>query len=164
MGENMPCAKHEEQIKTLYEKDKATNKRIDDIDDIKSTLHSLDKSYALQSQLLQQMSERNDRQDKRMDDQDIRMNEYQDVMVKVSANLTELSEGQRILNQSNKDLGGKVENLSEEIKDVRNIQEISERKYLINTGELFRDFVLKVAIPLGFGGAILIQIIKIWKG
>lgn len=160
----MPCAKHEEQIKTLYEKDKATNKRIDDIDDIKSTLHSLDKSYALQSQLLQQMSERNDRQDKRMDDQDIRMNEYQDVMVKVSANLTELSEGQRILNQSNKDLGGKVENLSEEIKDVRNIQEISERKYLINTGELFRDFVLKVAIPLGFGGAILIQIIKIWKG
>ena len=164
MGENMPFSKHDEQKRTLYEKDKATNKRIDDMDDIKSTLHSLDKSYALQSQLLQQMSERNDKQDKRMDDQDVRMNEYQDVMVKVSTNLTELAEGQRILNQSNKDLGGKVEVLSEEIKDVRNIQATSEKKYTIHTGELLRDFILKVAIPLGISGAILIQVVKILKG
>lgn len=57
MGENMPCASHEEQLKMLF-------KRVDDMDDIKNVLHSLDKSYALQSQVMQQMSDRNDRQDK----------------------------------------------------------------------------------------------------
>lgn len=157
MGENMPCAKHEAEIKTLF-------KRIDDMDDIKKVLHNLDKSYALQSQMMGQMVERNDRQDKRMDDQDARMSEYQAVMVKVSTNLTELAEGQKILNQSNRDLGGKVEDLSEEIKDVRQIQEVNEKKYMIHTGELLRDFILKVAIPLGFSGAVIIQIVKMLKG
>lgn len=164
MGENMPCSKHEEQIRTLFEKDKATNKRIDDVGSLTDIVYNLDKNMALQTQMMGQMVERNDRQDKRADDQDTRMSEYQGVMVKVSANLTELAEGQRILNKSNKDLGGKVEILSEEIKDVRQIQEISEKKYLIHTGELLRDFILKVAIPLGISGAILIQVVKILKG
>ena len=110
------------------------------------------------------MDERDKKQDERMSEQDKRMDEYQVVIVKVSNSLTELAEGQRILNKSNKDLGGKVEDLSIEIKDVRDTQEINEKKYMIHTGELLRDFVLKVLIPLGISGAILIQIVKIWKG
>lgn len=149
MERSLPCETHIEQIKTLFEKDKSTNKRIDDMEDIKKTLHSLDKSYALQSQILTQMTERNDRQDKRMDEQDARMGEYQSVMIKVSSNLTELAEGQRMLNKSNRDLGGKVEDLSEEIKDVRQIQEVSEKKYMIDTGVLWRDIILKIVIPMG---------------
>ena len=163
MDSNIPYIRHEEQIKSLFEKDTAVNKRVDDMDSVKEVLHSLDKSYSLQSQLLGQMAERNDRQDKRMDCQDSRMGEYQQVMVKVSSNLTELAEGQRILNKSNKDLGGKVELLSEEIKDVRDVQDTSEKRYTINTNEVFRDFILKVAIPLGVGGAILAQVIKTFK-
>lgn len=164
MDSKTPCARHEEQIKTLFENDKAINKRVDEMNEIRKTLYSLDKSYSLQSQLLEQMSERNDKQDKRMDIQDERMNEYQDVMVKVSANLTELAEGQRLLNKSNKDLGGKVESLSEEIKDVKEVQETSEGKLTIHTGELLRDFILKVIIPMGIGGTVVVQVVKILKG
>ena len=164
MDSKLPCIRHEEQIKSLLEKHVATNKRVDEMDETKKILHSLDKNYELQSQLLQYMSERNDRQDIRMDAQDTRMGEYQDVMGEVSKNLTEMAEGQRLLNKSNQDLGGKVEDLSEEIKDVRDVQSVSEKRQLIHTGEVFRDFILKIAIPMGIGGSILIQIVKILKG
>lgn len=98
-----------------------------------------------------------------MDAQDKRMDGYQDVIVKISNNLTELAEGQRMLNQSNKDLGGKVEGLSEEVKEVKTAQIVSEKRQTIHTGELFRDFILKVAIPVGVIGIAIAQIVKYLK-
>lgn len=154
MGENTPCAKHESEIKTLF-------KRVDDMDDIRGILHSLDKSYAVQSQVLQQMSERNDRQDKRMDEQDERMGEYQDVMVKVSTNLTELAEGQRLLNQSHKDLG-------HEVKDLKQKVEESEEKNIIDVRDVnkakYTDVLFKYAIPAGGATIVLLEIVKALKG
>lgn len=154
MEKKLPCDRHEEQIKSL-------NKRVDDMDDIRGVLHSLDKSYVLQSQILKEMSERNDRQDKRMDEQDIRMGEYQDVMVKVSTNLTELAEGQRLLNKSHKELGNEVSELKVKVdeseeKSIIDLRDIEKMKYT--------DILFRYALPAGGAIIILLELLRIWKG
>lgn len=150
---NKPCARHEEQIKNL-------TKRLDDMEKIEKILHSLDKSYALQSQVMQHMTARNDAQDARADKQDKRMEEQQEIILKVSTNLNELAEGQRFLNQGHKALGEQVAGLTTEVANVKDAQLVSEKKQTIHTGELLRDTILKYAIPIGVIGTIVTLIVK----
>ena len=150
---NKPCEKHAEQIKNL-------NKRLDEVEKISQILHSLDKNYALQSQVMQHMTARNDAQDARSDKQDKRMEEQQEIILKVGTNLNELAEGQRFLNQGHKALGEQVRGLTDEVANVKDAQVANEKRQTIHTGELLRDTILKYAIPVGIIGSIVALIIK----
>ena len=156
MEKVVPCERHEEQIKTLF-------KRVESMDNFANILYSLDKSYALQSQVLQQMSDRNDRQDERMDKQDKRMEEYQKVIVSVNDNLTELTEGQRFLNDGQKNLDNQVKSLKQRVEQ-------NEEKHLIDTRDIDKEkkinFLKKWGVPMSVGiavGTFLLRLIEIFK-
>jgi predicted nuclease with TOPRIM domain len=135
MGENMPCAKHEAEIKTLFEKNKDTNKRIDEMGDIRSILHSLDKNYALQSQLMENVVEHNKKQD-------IRMDEQHEINIKVNDNLTKLAGQYDTLNNKVDTIGDEQEKLTKKVEE-------NEEKHKIDWRDLVKNFIIKVAIPTG---------------
>ena len=160
MEEKLPCPKHEEQIKTLFEKDKATNRRIDDMGDLREVIHNLDKNMALQTQMMQHMAERNDRQDRRMDDQDNRMEE----MIKVNTHLAELSESQRISDLRNAQMDTDLKDLKLEVIDNR-------AKYLIDTRDIAKEKEVnklkkwgEPVVIISAIGVILLKIIEFFKG
>lgn len=136
--EKLPCDTHTEQIKTLF-------KRVDEMNDIQKTLYSLDKSYALQSQLLQNIVEHNKKQDERMDKQ-------QEVIEKINVNLTELTEGQKRTNEELKSLGNRMDNVEDKV-------DTNEEKHKIDWRDMVKGFLIKVAIPTG----ILLGIIELVK-
>ena len=142
MGENMPCAKHEEQIKTLF-------KRVDDMEDVKKFLYGLDKSYALQSQLMANVVEHNQKQDERMDKQ-------QEVIEKINVNLTELTQGQRKTNEELQSLGTRIDKVEDKV-------DTSDDKGKIDIVVVAKNFVLKLLLPASaiYG---IIELIKNWKG
>ncbi|HHX67335.1 MAG TPA: hypothetical protein GX708_04675 [Gallicola sp.] len=105
MEERLPCDKHEEQIKTLFKQDEVLEEKVKEADNLKEVMYNLDKNMALQTQLLENVVAHNDRQDARMDEQ-------QKTIVKINENLTELTEGQRILNKR----VGKLEDQVEKAK------------------------------------------------
>ena len=122
--------RHEEQIKTLF-------KRIDSMDSIKESYYNLDKNMALQTQLLESVVEHNKKQDARMD-------ERQEIDIKINENLTELAEGQRNLNKR----VGKLEERVDEndCKHLIDLRDIKKKKYT--------DILFKIVLPTG--GALLI--------
>lgn len=140
MERSLPCERHEEQIKTLF-------KRVDSMENMRDLLYSLDKNSALQTQLLESVVEHNKKQDARMDEQ-------QQINVKINENLTELAEGQRTLNKR----VGKLEERVDSNEDKHNIdlRDIEKKKYT----EVFFKYIL----PTGGGLIILLEIIKALKG
>lgn len=138
----MPCAKHEEQIKTLF-------KRVDDMEDVKKFLYGLDKSYALQSQLMANVVEHNQKQDERMDKQ-------QEVIEKINVNLTELTQGQRKTNEELQFLGIRIDKVEDKV-------DTSDEKGKIDVVVIAKNFVLKLLLPASaiYG---IIELIKNWKG
>lgn len=138
----MPCAKHEEQIKTLF-------KRVDDMEDVKKFLYGLDKSYALQSQLMANVVEHNQKQDERMDKQ-------QEVIEKINVNLTELTQGQRKTNEELQSLGTRIDKVEDKV-------DTSDDKGKIDIVVVAKNFVLKLLLPASaiYG---IIELIKNWKG
>lgn len=140
MEDRLPCDKHEEQIKTLF-------KRVDEMDDFKKILHNLDKNYAVQTQMMKEMTEHNRKQDVRLDEQhEINMN--------INTNLTELAEGQRALNQ-------RVGKLEDRVNE-------NEEKHSIDTRDIqkkgYTDILYKYALPIGVGGVLILEIVKTIKG
>ena len=157
MEERLPCDTHREQIKTLYEKDLTTNKRIDGMGNLLEVVHNLDKNMALQTQMMLHMVERNDRQDKRMDDND-------NIMVKVNENLTELAEGQKYLNLGNKQRDS-------EFIILKNKIDQNEDKHSIDVRDLdkerFKSILKKWGEPMAVIsalGILLMKFIEIIKG
>lgn len=140
MERSLPCERHEEQIKTLF-------KRVDSMENMRDLLYSLDKNSALQTQLLESVVEHNKKQDARMDEQ-------QQINVKINENLTELAEGQRTLNKR----VGKLEERVDSNEDKHNIdlRDIEKKKYT----EIFFKYIL----PTGGGLIILLELIKVLKG
>lgn len=104
--EKLPCDTHAEQIKTLFKQDEALEEKVKEADSLNKAIHNLDKNMALQTQLLENVVEHNDKQDRRMDEQ-------QKTIVKINENLTELTEGQRVLNKR----VGKLEDQVEKSKN-----------------------------------------------
>ena len=137
MEGSLPCAKHEEQIKTLF-------KRVDGMENMRDLLYSLDKNSALQTQLLESVVEHNNKQDIRADKQDQVTAEQQQINMKINENLTELAEGQRTLNKR----VGKLEERVDEndCKHLIDLRDIKKKKYT--------DILLKIVLPIG--GALLI--------
>lgn len=121
MSENLSCNVHAEQIKTLF-------KRVDELSDLQDIIHSLDKNLAIQTEMLKNIVKHNEKQDKRMDEQ-------QEVIIKINANLTELNEGQKALNK-------RVGKLEDKVNE-------NEQKKQIDIIDLLKNFVLKYAIPFG---------------
>lgn len=138
----MPCAKHEERIKTLF-------KRVDNMEDVKKFLYGLDKSYALQSQLMANVVEHNQKQDERMDKQ-------QEVIEKINVNLTELTQGQRRTNEELQSLGTRIDNVEDKV-------DTSDEKGKIDVVVVAKSFVLKLLLPASaiYG---IIELIKSLKG
>ncbi len=110
--EKLPCDAHSEQIKTLFKQDEVLGEKVKEADNLKEVMYNLDKNMALQTQLLENVVEHNNRQDKRMDEQQRIMDEQQKTIVKINENLTELTEGQRTLNKR----VGKLEGQAEKVK------------------------------------------------
>lgn len=134
MSENLPCNVHTEQIKTLF-------KRVDEMSDLQDIIHSLDKNLAIQTEMLKNIVKHNEKQDKRMDEQ-------QEVIIKINANLTELNEGQKALNK-------RVGKLEDKVNE-------NEQKNNINIIDVIKNFLLKYALPIGIGIGI-IELIKNFK-
>ena len=155
--ENRPsCDRHEEQIKTLFKKDENMEKTIEKIENDRDFLHSLDKNMAIQTEMLKEMKEHNVRQDARMDKQDRRLDEQHQVIVSINENLTELTEGQRTLNNR----VGKLEDRVEE----------NDRLHTVDTREIDKEknknILAKYAAPFGIGlavGTLILEFIKIFK-
>ena len=155
--ENRPsCDRHEEQIKTLFKKDESMEKTIEKIENDRDFLHSLDKNMAIQTEMLKEMKEHNVRQDARMDKQDRRLDEQHQVIVSINENLTELTEGQRTLNNR----VGKLEDRVEE----------NDRLHTVDTREIDKEknknILAKYAAPFGIGlavGTLILEFIKIFK-
>ena len=139
MDTKIALERHEEQIKTLF-------KRVDDMEDIKKFLYGLDKSYALQSQLMANVVEHNQRQDERMDRQ-------QEVIEKININLTELTEGQRKTNEELQSLGSRIDK-------VENKVDTNDEKGKIDIVVVAKNVILKFLFPAG----ILYKIIEFIKG
>ena len=138
MSDNYPCEKHEEQIKTLF-------KQAEDLYSLRDLVYSLDKNMALQTQLLKSVVEHNAKQDKRMDIQ-------QEINAKINDNLTELVEGQKVLNKRVGKLEEKV--AKNETKHNIDLRDIEKRKYT--------DILFKYIFPIGGGIIILLKILEIW--
>lgn len=122
--EKLPCDRHTEQIKTLF-------KKVDDMNYVENFMHNLDKSMALQTQLLETVVEHNKKQDKRMDEQ-------QEVIISINSNLTELNEGQKVLNSRVGKLEEKVEENEE--KNTIDLRDVRKKKV--------SDFLYKYAMPI----------------
>jgi len=161
MEDKIVWEKHEEQIKTLFNDNKDLKKRVESMNDITNVLHNLDKNYALQSQLMKQLIERNNKQDERMDKQDQRMDEYQEIIMKVNTNLTVLAEGQKSLNEGQKSLGNEVKSLKQRVdtneeKHIIDLRDIEKHKY--------KEIFLKYIIPASGGVIVALKLLEIWKG
>jgi hypothetical protein len=139
--------RHEEQIKTLFKQNESINKRVDDMNDIKTMYYNLDKSMALQTQLLESVVEHNKKQDARMD-------ERQEIDIKINENLTELAEGQRTLNKR----VGKLEERVDEndCKHLIDLRDIKKKKYT--------DIIFKYIIPSGGALLLLQRLLELLKG
>lgn len=142
MSENLPCVRHDEQIKTLF-------KRVDNMETMKDLIYSLDKNMAVQTQLMESVASHNAKQDARMDEQ-------HEINVKVSENLTKLANQYTILDDKVDNIGSKTEKLAKKVDENENKSKID-----------MRDILRRSLIPGGVGigvGAFLIELIKILKG
>ncbi len=145
--EKLPCDTHTEQIKTLF-------KRVDEMDIIQRTLHSLDKSYALQSQLLQNIVEHNKKQDERMDRQNEINIKQNETLSNINANLSILNAKVEKLKQRQADLAKRVD--ENENKHNIDLRDIEKKK--------FTDMLIKYGLPISGGLVVLWEILKIIKG
>lgn len=139
----MPCAKHEEQIKTLF-------KRVEGVESMRDFMYSLDKNMALQTQLMTNVVEHNKQQD-------VKMEEFQNIIVSVNNNLTKLNEGQVELKDRVDTIEVKVEkNEDKHLMDLRDIEKEGKINLFKKYGE---PTVIIVAI-----GTIILKLMEIWKG
>ena len=141
------CNVHAEQIKTLF-------KRVDEMNAIQQTLHSLDKSYALQSQLLQNIVEHNKKQDERMNRQNEINIKQNETLSNINANLSNLNTRVEKLEQGQADLAKRVD--ENENKHNIDLRDIEKKK--------FTDMLIKYGLAINGGLVVLWEILKIIKG
>ncbi len=146
MENKLPCDRHEEQIKTLFKKDESMEKRIEKLEDDREFMHSLDKTMTLQTKMLEDISAHNKKQD-------IKLDEMQQINLKINENLTELAEGERTLNKRVGKLEERVDENEE--KHTIDIRPINKKKY--------EDVLYKIIIPGGIGIIFVLELIKYFK-
>ena len=146
MDNKLPCDRHGEQIKTLFKKDESMERRIEKLENDREFMHSLDKTMALQTKMLEDISAHNKKQD-------IKLDEMQQINLKINENLTELAEGQRTLNKRVGKLEDRVDENEE--KHTIDIRPINKKKY--------EDVLYKIIIPGGIGIIFVLELIKYFK-
>ncbi|GEM_PF-4694952 len=147
MSDNFPCQRHDEQIKTLF-------KRVDAIEKRDDIIHNLDKNMALQTQLMKSVVEHNVKQDKRADD-------HQEIISKININLTELNEGQRTTNEELKSLGTRMDTVETKV-------DANEEKHNIDTRDIekkrYIEVLSKYVLSIGLFSLLILEVLKIVKG
>lgn len=152
MGDVKSCNK-EKEIATLQSEVKTLFKKVDDMEDLRRSIHSLDKNYIVQTELLKNIVEHNKRQDKRMDAQEERMEGQQEVIVKINTNLTELSQGQKVLNK-------KVGKLEDKVNENDNLHKLDTRKI---EKDKYTSILMKAVVPGGIAVILVLELIKFFK-
>lgn len=157
MENKLPCDAHREQLKTLFKQHENLNKRVDEMVDLREVFYNLDKNMALQSQLLQAISEHNKKQDERMDKQ-------QEIIEKININLTELTEGQKMINEEQKKTNQRIEKLEEKVEENEDKFEKSENKNKIDMRDFLKTLFFKFIFPIGAVASAISWIINLIKG
>lgn len=150
MERSLPCEKHEEQIKTLF-------KRVDDMDNMRGLIHSIDKNMAVQTQMLKEMSEHNKRQDKRMDEQ-------HEINIKMSDNLSQLAEQYNRLDDKVDSLENGQQKLAKKVEDNDEKHKIDKRDIEKSEDTRVLSWLYKWGTPIGLLGLLASQVYKIIKG
>ena len=143
MEERLPCERHDEQIKILFQK-------LEKVEDDRTLMFNLDKNMAIQTQMLQEMISQNEKRDKAY-------NEQHKTIIKINTNLTELNEGQKALNRRVGKLEERVEKNEEKHKvDTRDINQKG-------MNDILYTILYKIAIPVSFLAFLSEKIIKYFK-
>lgn len=149
------CQKHELEIKNLSERANEITKRVEKLEDDRKFLYNLDKSIALQNQILLEISEHNK-------NQDIKMGEYQEIIIKINANLSELATAQRLANEELQALGGRMDSIEEKVIDNENKHKIDIR---LSEKKRYEELINKLIAPVGWGALIagILQLMRTFK-
>ena len=157
MGENLPCAKHEERIRTLFKQDEDMDKRVGKLEDDRTLWYNLDKNIALITKSINDINAYNKKQDVRMDEQ-------HEINIKVSDNLTRLAEQYNTLNNKVDTIGNETEKLAKKVDE-------NENKHLIDSRDVDKEKKINLlkkwgepALIITALGAILLKLIEIFKG
>lgn len=149
------CQKHESEIRTLSERANEITKRVEKLEDDRKFLYNLDKSIALQNQILLEISEHNK-------NQDIKMGEYQEIIIKINANLSELATAQRLANEELQALGGRMDSIEERVIDNENKHKVDIR---LSEKKRYEELINKLIVPVGWGALIagILQLMRTFK-
>lgn len=149
------CQKHELEIKNLSERANEITKRVEKLEDDRKFLYNLDKSIALQNQILLEISEHNK-------NQDIKMGEYQEIIIKINANLSELATAQRLANEELQALGGRMDSIEDRVIDNENKHKIDIR---LSEKKRYEELIDKFIVPVGWGALIagILQLVRTFK-
>ena len=149
MESRVLCNKHEEQIKTLFKRNESMEKRIEKIENDRDFMHNLDKSMALQTQLIESIN--------------AKMDEQHEINIKVNENLTKLSEQYNALNV-------KVDKIGNDQKKLAKKVEENEDKHSVDLRDVDRerneDILAKYGAHFGVGiaiGMLILEIIKVLR-
>ena len=135
MEEKFPCDRHDEKLKVLFQRTDSMNKKMEQIEEDRKFMYSLDKNMALQTQMMKEMVSQNQKQDKRLDEQ-------HKTIVNINTNLTELNEGQKVLNK-------RVGKLEERVEENEEKHKIDQRDiHQKGASEILYTVLYKIAIPV----------------
>jgi uncharacterized coiled-coil protein SlyX len=149
MDTKIALERHEEQVKTLFKRTESMEKKIEKIENDRDFIHNLDKSMALQTQLIQSIN--------------AKMDEQHEINIKVNENLTKLSEQYNALNV-------KVDKIGNDQKKLAKKVEENEDKHNIDLRDVDRErnkgILVKYGAPFGVGiaiGMLILEIVKVLR-
>lgn len=141
MEGKLPCAKHEEQIKTLFKQDEALGKRVDNVESMKETLIEM-------KLLMGIMVEHSKKQDIINEKQNETLNNVNNNLISMNQNLMSVDK--------------RVGTLETRVDD-------NENKHLIDNRDIAKErdvnILKKYGFPFGAGialGTFIIKLIKIF--
>lgn len=124
-----------EQIKSLFKKTDTIEKKVDKIEGDRGFMHKLDKTLAVQAEMLKSIVEHMKKQDERNDRQDERLESQQEFTAKISLTLTQLTDRFTTLDDKMGSMESKLREHSEKGK--------------IDIIPILRDILMKFMIPSG---------------
>lgn len=145
-GKEGEIAKLQAGVKTLFKKTESLEKTTE-------LLRSLEVNAAIQTQILENIVECNQRQDERLNRQEEFLDKQSEVISKINTNLTGLNEGQGFLNKRVGELESKAKQ-DEELNKV-DIRKVHKNKYV--------SILSKIAVPGGVAVILLLELLKFFK-
>ena len=162
MEEKLPCDIHGEQLRNLFEKDIATNKKFDEkdlatnkrVDRMDWMRDTLTKLTTLMEITIEDSRKRDEDSKKRDSDNKITNEKQNETLGNMNRSLIEINNS---MNSMNTRIGALEEKVEEgEGKNLIDLRDISKKKYT--------DVLFRYILPTGGGVVILLEILKVWKG